>query len=61
MEICYGIYSNIITNISYFDSKIILQWNLSNPTHQGTMEMWRIVQDVGILRVYLVNKTTLGP
>ena len=23
-----------------------IQWNLSNPTHQGTREMCRIVQDV---------------
>ena len=28
---------------------IAIQWNLSNPTHQGTREMCRIVQDVGIL------------
>ena len=27
-----------------------IQWNLSNPTHQGTMEMCRIAQDVGKLR-----------
>jgi hypothetical protein len=27
-----------------------IQWNLSNPTHQGTKEMCRIVQDVGKLR-----------
>jgi hypothetical protein len=27
-----------------------LQWNLSNPTHQGTREMYRNVQDVGILK-----------
>ena len=31
---------------------IMVQWNLSNPTHQGTREMCRIVQDVGILRFY---------
>jgi hypothetical protein len=30
-----------------------VQWNLSNPTHQGTREMHRIVQDVRILRFYL--------
>ena len=29
-----------------------IQWNLSNPTHQGTREMCQIVQDVGILRLY---------
>jgi len=27
---------------------MMLQCYLSNPTHQGTMEMCRIVQDVGI-------------
>ena len=32
-----------------------VQWNLSNPTHQGTREMCQIVQDVGKLRVFLVN------
>jgi hypothetical protein len=25
---------------------IYIQWNLSNPTHQGTREMCRIIQDV---------------
>ena len=29
-----------------------LQWNLSNPTHQGTREMYRNVQDVEILKFY---------
>jgi hypothetical protein len=29
---------------------LLIQWNLSNPTHQGTREMCRIVQDVGKLR-----------
>jgi hypothetical protein len=29
-----------------------LQWNLSNPTQQGTREMCLIVQDVWILRFY---------
>jgi hypothetical protein len=38
-----------------------VQWNLSNLTHQGTREMCRIVQDVRILRFYLVNRNTLGP
>jgi hypothetical protein len=36
-----------------------IQWNLSNPTHHGTKEMCRIVQDVGKLRVtffFLVNR-----
>ena len=40
---------------------IQIQWNLSNPTHQGTREMCQIVQDVGILRFYLINRNTLGP
>ena len=26
-----------------------IQWNLSNPTHQDTREMCRIIQDVGKL------------
>ena len=30
-----------------------IQWNLSNPTHQGTREMCQTVQDVGILKFYL--------
>jgi hypothetical protein len=29
----------------------VVQWNLSNPTHQGTKEMCRIVQNAGKLRV----------
>jgi len=29
-----------------------IQWNLSNPTHQVTREMCRIVQDVGILSLF---------
>ena len=37
----------------------LLQWNLSNPTHQDTKEMCRIVQDVGIYRFKLVNSNTL--
>ena len=31
---------------------IHVQLNLSNPTHQGTGKICRIVQDVGILRFY---------
>jgi hypothetical protein len=31
---------------------IYIQWNMSNPAHQGTREMCDIVQDVGILRFY---------
>ena len=34
---------------------IFIQWNLSNPTHEGTEEMCRIVQDVGMLRFILVR------
>ena len=33
-----------------FFSIIHIQWNLSNPTHQGTKEMCRMVQGVGKLR-----------
>jgi hypothetical protein len=33
-----------------FNNISVIQWNLSNPKHQGTMEMCRIVQDVGKLR-----------
>ena len=42
------------TDIISSDLEIIffIQWNLSNPTHQGTREMCQIVQDVGILQVY---------
>jgi hypothetical protein len=36
---------------------IIQQWNLSNPTHQGTREMCQIVQDV---RTCLIRHTK-GP
>ena len=37
-----------------------LQWNLSNPTHQGTKEMYRIVYSEysGFI---LANRNTLGP
>jgi hypothetical protein len=38
--------------------RIVVPWNLSNPTHQGTREMCRIVQDVGILNFIYVNRTT---
>jgi hypothetical protein len=33
----------------------MVQWNLSNPTHQGTSEMCWHVQNVGILRFYFRN------
>ena len=36
--------------------KTAVHWNLSNPVHQGTREVCRIVQDVRIL----VNRNTLG-
>ena len=39
---------------------IYIQWNLSNPTHQGTREMCRIVQDVGILRFYFNKQKYFG-
>jgi hypothetical protein len=39
---------------------LTIQWNLSNPTHQRTREMCRIVLDVRVLRFYLVNRNTLG-
>ena len=41
-------------------TKTLIQWNRSNPTHQGTREMCRIVQDVGILGFVSVNRNTLG-
>ena len=41
--------------------EIDMQWNLSNPTRQGTREMCRIVQDVGIFGFILVNRNTLEP
>jgi hypothetical protein len=34
--------------------------NESNLTHQGTMEMWRILQDVGILRFYFSQQKYFG-
>ena len=37
-----------------------IQWNLSNPTHQETNEMCRIVQDVGILRFYFSKQKYFG-
>jgi hypothetical protein len=42
-------------------NQVIKQWNLSNPTHQGTREMCQIVQDIRILRFYLLSRNTLGP
>ena len=36
--------------ISYGIIIMHIQWNLSIPTHQGTKEICRIVQDVGKLR-----------
>jgi len=43
---------NLLTIQSASDTYTYVQWNLSNPTHQGTGEMCRIVQDVGILVFY---------
>ena len=36
---------------------LLIQWNMSYSTHQGTREMCQIVQDVGIAQVtlYLVT------
>ena len=41
----YFLFSPIIVRIH-------IQWNLSNPTHQGTREMCRILQDVVIIKFY---------
>ena len=41
-EICVGFYCLFMH----------VQWKRSNPKHQGTREICRIVQDVGILRFY---------
>ena len=38
----------------------IIQWNLSNPTYQGTREMFQNVQDVGILGFYVSQQKYLG-
>ena len=38
------------TIILKMNNYLSIQWNLSNPTHQGTREMCRIVQGVGKLR-----------
>jgi hypothetical protein len=39
---------------------LLLQWNLSNPTHQETSEMCQIGQDVGILRFYFSQQKYFG-
>jgi hypothetical protein len=44
--------AKILLNMFYIYIYIYIQWNLSNPKHQGTSEMCRIGQDVGILRFY---------
>jgi hypothetical protein len=49
MEIPTFIFKNLEFHIK--TNIYLKQWNLSNPTHQGTREMCRIVQDVGILRI----------
>ena len=38
------------TIIQKMNNYLSMLWNLSNPTHQGTREMCRIVQGVGKLR-----------
>jgi hypothetical protein len=49
-------------NLSYiylFMQHTSLQWNLSNPTHQGTMvRLYRMSEYSGFISV---NRTTLGP
>jgi hypothetical protein len=47
-----GCCGNVIEMLNILSVHWILQWNLSNPTHQGTRKMCQIVQDVGILRIY---------
>jgi hypothetical protein len=42
----------ICISISHIEYYFRIQWNLSNPTHQGTKEICQNVQDVGILRFY---------
>ena len=44
----FSLQLNII--IQKMNNYLSIQWNLSNPTHQGTREICRIVQDVGKLR-----------
>ena len=39
----------------------VIQYNLSNPTHEGTREICRIVQDVGKLKSFFVNRNTVEP
>ena len=57
LSICQKGYGSkcILETIQYYAQahNIYIQWNLSNPTHQGIREMCRIVQDVGILKFYL--------
>ena len=38
------------TILQKMNNYLSMLWNLSNPTHQGTREMCRIVQGVGKLR-----------
>jgi len=38
-----------------------IQWDLFNPTHQGTREMCRIVQMSEYSGFNLVKRNTLGP
>jgi hypothetical protein len=46
--------------VYYMDNKQNIQWNLSNPTHQGTRKMYRNVQDIGILRFYFSEQKYFG-
>jgi hypothetical protein len=41
-----------VRDFHFYYRIMLIQWNLSNLTHQGTGEMCWIVQDVGILRFY---------
>ena len=43
---------NLISTFLFQLYYYLIQWKLSNPTHQGTREMFWIVQDVGILGFY---------
>jgi hypothetical protein len=49
-----------LTVVYYMDNKQTIQWNLSNPTHQGTRKMYRNVQDIGILRFYFSEQKYFG-
>ena len=44
----------------HVNNELDIQWSMSNPTHKGTREMCRIVQDVGILRFYFSKQKYFG-